>query len=64
MDKLSSCADSQASVHNIAGLLVHPAAIATPDVRGSDAIFVVEVAETSLAYDLKTKVLPRARAPE
>jgi Uma2 family endonuclease len=36
-------------------LLVHPAAIITPDVRGSDALLVVEVAETSLAYDLKTK---------
>jgi Uma2 family endonuclease len=37
-------------------LLVHPNAIATPDVRGSGALLVVEVAETSLAYDLKTKV--------
>jgi len=36
-------------------LLVHPAAIATPDVRGGDALLVVEVAETNLAYDLKTK---------
>ena len=36
-------------------LLVHPIAIATPDVRGIDALLVVEVAETSLAYDLKTK---------
>jgi Uma2 family endonuclease len=38
-------------------LLVHPNAIATPDVRGSDALLVVEVAETSLAYDLKTKAM-------
>jgi len=37
-------------------LLVHPAAIETPDVRGSDALLVVEVAQTSLAYDLKTKM--------
>jgi Uma2 family endonuclease len=37
-------------------LLVHPNAIATPDVRGGDAMLVVEVAETSLTYDLKTKV--------
>jgi Uma2 family endonuclease len=37
-------------------LLLHPRAIATPDVRGSDALLLVEVAETSLAYDLKTKV--------
>jgi len=36
-------------------LLLHPRATATPDVRGSDALLVVEVAETSLAYDLKTK---------
>jgi Uma2 family endonuclease len=36
-------------------LLVHPRVIATPDVRGGDALLVVEVAETSLAYDLKTK---------
>jgi Uma2 family endonuclease len=38
-------------------LLVHPTAIATPDVRGGDALLVVEVAETSLAYDLKTKAM-------
>jgi Uma2 family endonuclease len=38
-------------------LLVHPSAIETPDVRGSDALLVVEVAETSLAYDLKTKAM-------
>jgi len=37
-------------------VLVHPAAIETPDVRGHDALLVVEVAETSLAYDLKTKL--------
>jgi Uma2 family endonuclease len=40
----------------IPDLLVHPTAIATPDVRGSDALLVVEVAETSLAYDLKVKM--------
>src|ERR1700719_652775 len=38
-------------------ILMHPSAIATPDVRGSDALLVVEVAETSLAYDLKTKAM-------
>ena len=38
-------------------VLLHPRAIATPDVRGSDALLVVEVAETSLAYDLKTKAM-------
>ena len=37
-------------------LLVHPSTIDTPDVRGGEALLVVEVAETSLAYDLKTKV--------
>jgi Uma2 family endonuclease len=37
-------------------LLVHPSTIDTPDVRGSDALLVVEIAETSVAYDLKTKV--------
>jgi Uma2 family endonuclease len=36
-------------------ILVHPAEILTPDVRGGDALLVVEVADTSLAYDLKTK---------
>jgi Uma2 family endonuclease len=40
----------------IPDLLVHPTAIATPDVRGSDALLVVEVAETSLTYDLKIKL--------
>jgi Uma2 family endonuclease len=39
-------------------LLVHASKIDTPDVRGGDALLVVEVAETSLAYDLKTK-MPR-----
>jgi Uma2 family endonuclease len=37
-------------------LLVHPSKIDTPDVRGADALLVVEVADTSLAYDLKTKM--------
>src|SRR5215475_5928921 len=41
----------------IPDLLVHPNAIAIPDVRGSEALLVVEVAETSLAYDLKTKAM-------
>jgi Uma2 family endonuclease len=36
-------------------ILVHPAAIKTPDVRGADALLVVEIADTSLAYDLLTK---------
>lgn len=37
-------------------ILVHPAAIKTPDLRGGDALLVVEVADTSLHYDLNTKV--------
>ena len=36
-------------------ILVHPAAIKTPDVRGGDALLVVEIADTSLAYDLQMK---------
>jgi Uma2 family endonuclease len=36
-------------------LLVHPSAIETSDVRGADALLVVEVADTSLAYDRKIK---------
>lgn len=37
-------------------ILVHPATILTPDVRGSDVLLVIEVAETSLHYDINTKV--------
>jgi Uma2 family endonuclease len=36
-------------------ILVHPAAIKTPDVRGSDALLVVEIADTGLHYDLTGK---------
>jgi Uma2 family endonuclease len=36
-------------------ILVHSAAIKTPDVRGADALLVVEIADTSLTYDLQTK---------
>ena len=36
-------------------ILVRPAAIKTPDLRGGDALLLVEVADSSLAYDLKTK---------
>jgi Uma2 family endonuclease len=39
-------------------ILVHPHAIKTYDLQGADAWLVIEVAETSLSYDLKTK-LPR-----
>jgi Uma2 family endonuclease len=37
-------------------ILVHPHAIKTYDLQGVDALLVVEVAETSLSYDLKTKL--------
>jgi len=36
-------------------ILVHPAAIEVPDVRGPTALLVVEVADSSLDYDLLTK---------
>jgi Uma2 family endonuclease len=36
-------------------VLVHPSDIKTPDVRGSDVLLVVEIADTTLAYDLRTK---------
>ena len=36
-------------------ILVHPDAINTYDLQGADALLVIEVAETSLSYDLKTK---------
>jgi Uma2 family endonuclease len=36
-------------------ILVHPVALDAPDVRGADALLVVEIAETSLRYDLNTK---------
>ena len=37
-------------------ILVHPRAIKTYDLKGSEALLVVEVAETSLSYDLKVKL--------
>jgi Uma2 family endonuclease len=37
-------------------VLIHPAAVKTFDLLGKDALLVVEVAESSLAYDLGTKV--------
>jgi Uma2 family endonuclease len=36
-------------------VLVHHTAVKIPDVRGTDALLVVEVAETSIAYDLGMK---------
>ena len=37
-------------------IVVHPHAIKTYDLHGADALLVVEVAETSLSYDLKAKL--------
>jgi Uma2 family endonuclease len=37
--------------YTVPDVLVHPTAIKTPDVHGKDVLLVVEVAETSLAYD-------------
>ena len=37
-------------------ILVHPRAIKTYDLQGAEALLVVEVAETSLSYDLKVKL--------
>jgi Uma2 family endonuclease len=37
-------------------ILVHPRAIQTYDLKGAEALLVVEVAETSLSYDLKVKL--------
>jgi Uma2 family endonuclease len=37
-------------------ILVHPHAIKTYDLQGTQAFLVIEVAETSLSYDLKTKL--------
>jgi Uma2 family endonuclease len=37
-------------------ILVHPYAIKTYDLQGTQAFLVIEVAETSLSYDLKTKL--------
>jgi Uma2 family endonuclease len=36
-------------------ILVHPAVIPTAKVRGNDALLVVEIADSSLRYDLNTK---------
>jgi hypothetical protein len=36
-------------------ILVHLAAILTPDVRGGDALLAVEIADSNLRYDLNTK---------
>jgi Uma2 family endonuclease len=45
-----------ADTYVVPDILVHPAALKTPDVRGGDALLVVEVADTSLRCDRNTKV--------
>jgi Uma2 family endonuclease len=42
--------------YTVPDVLVRPAAIKTPDLRAGDALLLVEVADTSLDYDLRTKV--------
>ena len=39
----------------VADILVYPAIIKVPDVRGQSALLVVEIADSSLAFDLDTK---------
>jgi Uma2 family endonuclease len=41
--------------YTVPDLLVYPATIKVPNVRGATALLVVEVADSSLAYDLDTK---------
>lgn len=41
--------------YTVPDLVVYPATIKVPDVRGASALLVVEVADSSLAYDLDTK---------
>jgi Uma2 family endonuclease len=42
--------------YTVPDILVHPRAIKRYDLRGGDPVLVVEVAETTLLYDLRTKV--------
>lgn len=44
-----------ADTYAVPDILVRPAAIKTPDLRGSDALLLVEIADSSLGYDLETK---------
>ena len=50
-----------AETYTTPDLLVRPAAIKIPDVRGETALLVVEVADSSLDYDWKTKAPLYAR---
>jgi Uma2 family endonuclease len=40
---------------SVPDILIRPSRIKTPDIRGNDVLLVVEIADTSLAYDLQTK---------
>jgi Uma2 family endonuclease len=44
------------NTYTLPDILVRPAAIKTPRLSPGDALLVVEIADTSLSYDLKTKV--------
>jgi Uma2 family endonuclease len=44
-----------ADTYTAPDILVRPAAIKTPDLRGRDALLLVEIADSSLGYDLDTK---------
>jgi Uma2 family endonuclease len=44
-----------ADTFTVPDILVRPAAIKTPDLRGSDALLLIEIADSSLGYDLETK---------
>jgi Uma2 family endonuclease len=54
-EKLVVASESQFNLsedsYTVPDVLIHPVALKTPDVRGKDALLVVEVADTSLAYD-------------
>ncbi len=47
--------DLSPDTYLVPDVLVRPASIKTPDLRGPDALLVVEIADTSLSYDLTTK---------
>ena len=56
--ELRSCEsqfDLSPDTYLVPDVLVRPASVKTPDLRGPDALLVVEIADTSLSYDLTTK---------
>jgi len=52
--------------YTLPDILVHPVSIETPDVRGETSLLVIEIADSSLGYDLNTKASLYAthRVPE